>query len=110
MRPFTDILRDIRKGRVIDEATAKMSLAVQGVLDTKKAAVVQLTLTIKPGKGDDGQVTISSQVKVKVPDGDLPEAIFFVDPDEEGLDLLRTDPSQRELFGDAGERSRPAAV
>lgn len=110
MRPFTDILRDIKKGRVIDEMTAKISLALQGVVDTGKPAQVALVLTLKPRKGDEGQVTISSRVKVSVPEGDLPEAIFFVDTDEEGLDLLRSDPTQRELFGDAAASANRAAV
>ena len=110
MRPYTDVLRDIRKGRVIDEATAKLALATAAAIDTGKAASVTVTLNIKPEKGGE-TVEITSQVKAKLPDEDLPKAIFFVTRDEEGADLLRSDPTQGALFEEVEERRlRPAPV
>lgn len=36
MRPFTDVLRDIRKGKVVDSLSERLAEVVQGVLDTNK--------------------------------------------------------------------------
>ena len=112
MKPFTDVLRDIRKGRVVDEATAKLALATMAAIDTGKAATVTLTLTIKPEKSGE-TVEILSTVKAKCPEADLPKAMFFVTRDEDGVDLLRTDPNQRALFDevvDSRPYTAPAAV
>lgn len=98
MRPFTDVLRDIRKGRVVDSATDKLNEVVRGVLDTNKPGEITLKLIIKPqGKGDNA-VIVSAKLAGKVPQADLPEALFFADLDG---DLLRDDPTQQRLFADA---------
>jgi hypothetical protein len=112
MKPFTDILRDIRKGRIVEEATAKLALATIAALDTGKPATVTLTLAVKPEKGGE-TVEIIPTVKVKTPEADLPKAVFYVTRDEEGVDLMRTDPNQRPLFDEVdSERAyrAPAAV
>lgn len=98
MRPFTDVLRDIRKGRVVDAATEHLNDVVRGVLDTNKGGEVTLKLTVKPqGKGDNA-VIVSAKVSAKVPQADLPDALFFADLDG---DLLREDPTQQRLFAGA---------
>lgn len=110
MRPITDILRDIRKGRVVDDATSKLQRVVESVMETKKAGTLTIQLTVKPQKNDDEQVVIVSTVKAKTPEMDLPDAIFFVDDE---FDLVRDDPKQRELFSEAEDRpsrARPRPV
>lgn len=110
MRPITDILRDIRKGRVVDDATQKLQRVVESVMETKKPGTLTIQLTVKPQKNDDEQVVIISTVKAKTPEMDLPDAIFFVDDD---FDLVRDDPKQRELFAEAESPARtrgPTAV
>lgn len=98
MRPFTDVLRDIRKGRVVDAATDQLAEVVRAVLDTNKGGELTLKLSVKPqGKGDNA-VIVSAKVATKVPQADLPDALFFADLDG---DLLRDDPTQSRLFGDA---------
>jgi len=98
MRPFTDILRDMRKGRVVDAAGDEMARLVRAVLDTNKAGEMTLKLKVKPqGKGDNA-VIVSAEVKSKAPQADLPDALFFADLDG---DLLREDPTSQRIFTDA---------
>lgn len=100
MRPFTDVLRDIRKGRVVDAAGEELAEVVRAVLDTTKPGELTLKLTVKPqGKGDNA-VIVSAKLSAKVPQADLPDALFFADLDG---DLLRDDPTHVRMFADAGE-------
>lgn len=104
MRPFTDVIRDIRKGRVVDAASEQLAEVVRGVLDTNKGGEITLKLSIKPqGKGDNA-VIVSAKLSAKVPQSDLPDALFFADLDG---DLLRDDPTQQRMFADASERVDP---
>lgn len=104
MRPFTDVLRDIRKGRVVDALTDQLGEVVRGVLDTTKGGELTLKLTVKPQGRGDNAVIVSAKVTIKVPQADLPDAIFYADL--EG-DLLRDDPTQTRMFADAKERVDP---
>lgn len=107
MRPFTDFLRDIRKGRVVDAATDDLAELVRAVKDTGKAGSLTLTISIKPQDKEAEQVVVSAAVSTKLPKAALPEGIFFAGIDG---DLLRDDPSQKEMFvptdalGDRAER------
>jgi hypothetical protein len=98
MKPITDVLREIRKGRVVDHASEVLAEVVQAVDATKKAGSITIKLTITPEKGGGSQKTISAKVTSSKPEEDLPDAIFF--SDEEG-DLHRNDPEQGEMFRDA---------
>lgn len=98
MRPFTDVLRDMRKGRVVAAATDGLGELVRGVLDTNKPGKLTLELTIKPGTRGDNAVYVNAKVTLKSPRPDLPEALFFADADGS---LLRDDPSQQRIFADA---------
>lgn len=101
MRHFTDVLREIRKGAVVDACSEGLATVTRGVLETGKAGSVTLTLTVKPPKAKgDNVVTVVSDVKVKEPRDDLPEAIFFAD---ESGDLLREDPTQQRMFAEADD-------
>ena len=54
---------------------------VRAVLDTNKAGELTLKLSIKPqGKGDNA-VIVSARLSAKVPQADLPDALFFADLD-----------------------------
>lgn len=105
MRLITDILRDIRRGRAVDQATRLLAEVVRAVDETNKPGSVTITLTVKPEKGGGSQKVILAQVKAKKPEGDIPEAVFF--SDAEG-DLHRTDPAQQEMFSEAA-RERASA-
>ena len=104
MRPFTDVLRDIRKGRVVEAASEELAEVVRAVLDTNKKGKLSLELIVAPqGKGDNA-VIVSAKLKSSKPQADLPDALFFADLDG---DLLRDDPTQQRMFTDAAERVDP---
>lgn len=102
MRPITDVLRDIRKGRVVDLATERLAEIVQAVDETGKPGELTLILKVTPEKGGGSQKTLTAKVKAKIPEADLPEGIFFSDADG---DLHRSDPAQTTMeFRDASSR------
>ena len=101
MRLITDILREIRRGRPVDQASRLLAELVRAVDETSKPGTLTITLTVKPAKGGGSQKHILAVVKVKKPEGDIPEAVFFSDP---GGDLHRSDPEQSELFTEASSK------
>lgn len=105
MKPFTDILREFRRGAIANKLTEEMAELVRSVDETGKPGSLTLTLTVKPEKGGGSQKTLGAKIKSSRPDEDLPEAIFF--SDREG-DLHRNDPDQRALFADADDTSERA--
>jgi hypothetical protein len=105
MRLITDILREYRNGRAADVASRKMAELVQQVDETGKGGTLTITFKVKPEKGGGSQKTIACDIKAKMPELDLPEAVFF--SDEEGS-LHRSDPQQREMFSEAGARTTAA--
>lgn len=50
MRLITDVLRDIRRGRPVEEATNALADVVRAVDETGKKGSVTITLTISPSK------------------------------------------------------------
>ena len=98
MRHFTDVIRDIRRGKVVEAASEKLAEVVRAVLDTDKPGEITLTLKIKPQGRGDNAVIVSAKLSAKAPQAELPDALFFADM--EG-DLLREDPTQTRMFADA---------
>jgi ribosomal protein S28E/S33 len=105
MKPITDILREIRKGRAVDQATRLLAEVVRAVDETGKPGELTIKLKVKPEKGGGSQKVIQAEIKAKKPEGDIPEAVFFSDP---GGDLHRSDPQQSELFSEASKPSKPS--
>lgn len=106
MRPITDVLREYRKGRAVDLASQRLAELIMAVDETNKAGEITVKIKVKPAKGGGSEKTLHIDVKSKIPEVDLPEAVFF--SDSEG-NLHRTDPAQQELtFRDASE-VRPSA-
>lgn len=103
MRLITDILREYRNGRAADLATRKLAELVRAVDETGKGGTLSITFKVKPEKGGGSQKTIACDIKVKMPESDLPEAVFF--SDEEGS-LHRADPQQHEMFSEARVAAR----
>lgn len=102
MRLITDILREIRRGRAVDQASRMLAELVRAVDETGKPGELTIKLKVKPEKGGGSQKTILAEIKAKKPEGDIPEAVFFSGPDG---DLHRSDPEQGEMFKEA---SRPS--
>lgn len=92
-RPFTDVLREIKAGDLVDDASAELARVLLAVVANGKRGSLTMTLTISPDGAN--AVTIDGEVKVKVPKPAIGKAIFFVN--EEG-DASRRDPRQREMF------------
>jgi hypothetical protein len=107
MRPITDVLREIRKGRVVDNASERLAEVVRAVDATNKPGKLTIELTIEPEKGGGSQKTISAKVTAKIPNEELPKGIFYSDRDG---DLIRSDPDQKEMFADATSVSDLAAA
>lgn len=105
MRLITDVLRDIRKGKVVEVASEKLAELTQAVLDTNKGGKLTIVMEVKPQGRGDNAIIMSVKVESKIPELDLPEAIFFADLDG---NLLREDPTQTRMFADSDERRRDA--
>ncbi len=95
MRPFTDILREARRGAVVELISEEMETVIKAVRHTGKAGALTLKIDIKPRDQDAEQVNLSFKVTAKAPSAPMPEALFFTTLDG---DLLRDDPTQREMF------------
>ncbi len=94
MRLITDVLRDIRRGRAVDQATQQLAHVVQAVDETGCAGEVTITIKVKPAKEGGSEKTLQCIVKSKIPQAPIPEAVFFSDSNG---DLHRTDPAQSEM-------------
>jgi len=98
MRLITDILRGIRRGRVVEAASDQLAAVVRGVLDTERPGELILKIKVTSrGKGDNA-VLLQCEIKAKVPQALLPDALFFADLDG---DLHVNDPTQVRMFADA---------
>lgn len=104
MRPITDVLREMRKGRIVEDATEALTELVKAVDATNKPGALTLKLTVKPSKDGGWEKTLSAAISTSVPRPDLPDAVFFSNADGQ---LVRDDPDQRELFSDT---ERPRAI
>ncbi len=100
MRPFTDVLRDHRNGKLVAELSERLATVVQSVEETGKPGAITLKLTIKPNKGEEGAFTVTPAISVSRPENDLPTALFFAD---EAGSLVRESPTQRGMFDATGE-------
>jgi len=94
MKPFTDVLAQLRYGKTVAELTEALAELVQGCAQTGKGGSLTLTIKIAPGKS--GQVEISDTVSSKLPAFERATSLFFITP--EG-NLSRNDPRQAELPG-----------
>jgi hypothetical protein len=94
VRPFADILRDLGRGEVIDEAAVMLTELVQSVRSTGKKGNFTLRVEVSPFKGSSRQLMVTARPESKPPKGDPVAAIFFTD---DAGNLLRNDPQQPTL-------------
>lgn len=94
MRPITDVLRDIRGGKVVNHASELLNELVLAVHETGKPGTFTLKLTVRPDKTGENQLSIAPTIDIKAPRPDMPESIFFFDS---AGNLTRTDPNQTEM-------------
>ena len=93
-KPFAQTLREIRNGLLHADLTDRLAEVTVAVVEHDKPGSVTLTLSIRPNAA--GTVTVSDDVKAKVPEGEKPATLFFADGDG---NLLRRDPRQMEMTG-----------
>lgn len=93
-RPFPDVLRLINSGAFVDELTDAMSEAVANAVSSGKKATLTLTLSVKPQRGSKEQVTLSHDLRLKLPEFDRPDDHLFV---VNGNSLSTKHPRQTEL-------------
>jgi hypothetical protein len=95
IRPFADILRDIGRGLVHEEASNALVELVASVQEHARKGTLTLTITVEPiKKGDASALVTSAQIKVTPPKGDPVSSVFFTD--RHG-NLTREDPNQMHL-------------
>lgn len=107
-RLITDILRDVRGGKAVAQATALLTELVQAVDETGKSGEVTIKIKVAPEEGGGAQKILTVECKMKKPLAEIPKGIFFSNADG---DLLRTDPNQKEMFKEveAGAENRVPA-
>lgn len=91
VRPFADILREIRRGDLHDELGYAMQELVAACQETGKKGVLTLKLTVEP----DGYVlVIADDYDGKPPKPARASSIFYAD---DNANLVRNDPRQQSL-------------
>jgi hypothetical protein len=94
VRPFADILRDLARGQLHDEAGIQLQSLVQAVQVNGKKGTLTLTIEAAPMRGDQMAVMLSGKVTAKPPAGELAANVFFADA---AGTLVRDDPRQMHL-------------
>lgn len=90
-RPFSDFIREQNRGRTHDELSDGLRDLVARVEDTGKKGTITLTITVEPLKGNEACLTVSDEIKLKLPEHDRGSSIFFRGTDG---NLQRDDPNQ----------------
>ena len=91
-RYFTDTLRDLERGQLVEDLTEDMARLVQEVIELGKTGKIQLNLDIAPNGM--GACNIKASYKITPPKPDRAQTSMF--HDAEG-NLTREDPRQREM-------------
>lgn len=94
VRPFADVLRDLGRGQIADEAAVLLTSLVQSVRAHGKKGTFTLKIDIGPMKGSSRNVLVAAQATIKPPAGEPTAAVFF---DDATGNLHRNDPYQEEL-------------
>lgn len=101
MKPITDVMREYRRGELVQNATHEMAAVVAAVVALRKPGSVTITLEIRPDKHSAKEVEVQASVSSKLPKRGMKAGTFFVGRDNE---LLRNDPDQIDAFDpDTGE-------
>lgn len=90
-RPFSDFIREQNRGRTHDELSDGLRDLVARVEDTGKKGTISLVITVEPLKGNEACLTVSDEIKLKLPEHDRGSSIFFRGTDG---NLQRDDPNQ----------------
>jgi hypothetical protein len=95
VRPFAEVLSEVNKGVVADEAASELAKLVTAVKLTGKKGRLTLIIDVAPMAGNDEVMKVSGAVTVRAPRPDAPTSIFYAG--EDGV-LTRNDPNALPLF------------
>lgn len=101
VRPFADVLSEVNKGVIADEAATRLAECVTAVMETGRKGTVKVVIEVAPVKGNDTVVQVSGAVDARMPRAAAPTSFFY--PDEDG-NLSRNDPN---TLPGLGERDLP---
>lgn len=109
---FTTTLGEVRKGAALNDLSNELAKIIEAVREHGGPGSLTLRLDIKPTDGSGDQVLITDDIKPKVPKPKKQATLFFTD---EGGDLLRNDPRQRDWVEDQKQQlaesdAQPEAV
>lgn len=91
-KPFSDVLREIENGQLLNELTEATYNMIAAVMDTRKPGKLKVEIKFTPtGKGT---VNVDADFDSKEPEHDRPSTTFFVGKD---FSLVRSDPNQPRL-------------
>lgn len=92
IRPFSDFLLEISNGQSHHELSEALNELVQAVALIGKSGTLTYVLKVAPaGRNAEATVMITDDIKLKAPEGDRPDSVFFVDKDG---NLSRHNPAQ----------------
>ena len=95
IRPFADVLLELNHGDTHDELSIGLNELVQAVGLYGKPGSLTFTVKVRSaGRAGSGTVMITDEVKLKMPEGDREDSVFFVD--RQG-NLTRHPPGQERL-------------
>lgn len=100
MQLLSQVLADLRGGKVDEAVTARLAKLLTAVDDTGQGGSITLTLAIKPQAAEEGAYDITPTVSVKAPEKPLVKAVMFNDGNG---GLVREPPKGGEMFS-ADER------
>ncbi|MPS27586.1 MAG: hypothetical protein E2576_11135 [Alcaligenaceae bacterium] len=93
VRPITDVLRHLRGGQLIDEASELLAKVVQAVDSTGKAGSITIKIKVKKISRS-GALELIDTVDGAIPEAEALTTLMF--PTPEG-NLLTSDPRQQTL-------------
>lgn len=105
VRPFADVLRDLRKGLTHDELSEQLADVVAAVEEHRKKGKVVLTIEVEPYKDTTEALAVRDSIKVTIPEPDRDATLMFADRGR----ITRHNPRQGELPGLSVVDGPPAA-
>lgn len=94
VRPFGDFIQELNHGGSHSELSAALNELVTAVSDLGKGGTLTYTIKVAPAGRAEGMVTVTDDVKLKLPVGARPDSVFFITPDG---NLMRDNPAQPRL-------------
>lgn len=97
VRPFADVIREIRKGVFVDELSIELADLVEAVQTHAKPGTLTITLKVKPANERNTDVlVVADSYSVKKPESEVAPSFFYV---ADGGALVRNDPNALPFTG-----------